>query len=72
MNYTEWVSFKKTVMNDLTICKTLSWWGLHMNANETCDIDAFLIKSCPAVVQALYLLSLKLELSAYKTEIACT
>lgn len=43
-----------------------------MNANETCDIDAFLIKSCPAVVQALYLLSLKLELSAYKTEIACT
>jgi hypothetical protein len=31
-----------------------------MNLNQSCGIDAFLIKSCPSVVQALYLLSLKL------------
>jgi hypothetical protein len=30
-----------------------------MNLNQTCGIDAFLIESCPAVVQALYLMSLK-------------
>jgi hypothetical protein len=24
INYTEWVSFKKTIMNDLNICKILA------------------------------------------------
>jgi len=42
-----------------------------MNPNESCDIDAFLTKFCPAVIQALYLLSLKWTLSAYQTEMAC-
>jgi hypothetical protein len=31
-----------------------------MDLNGSCGTDAFLIESCPAVVQALYLLSLKL------------
>jgi hypothetical protein len=42
-----------------------------MELFESCGIDVFLIKSSPAVVQALYLLSLKLTLSAYQTEMAC-
>jgi hypothetical protein len=42
-----------------------------MNLNESCGTDAFLIKSCPAVVQALYLLPLKLTLRAYQTEMTC-
>jgi hypothetical protein len=37
-----------------------------MNLNEICSIDAFLIKSSPVVVKALYLLSLALPLSAYQ------
>jgi hypothetical protein len=41
-----------------------------MNLNQRCGTDAFLIKSCPAVVQALDILSLKLTLSACKTEMA--
>jgi hypothetical protein len=43
-----------------------------VNLNESCGIDAFLIESCPAVVQALNLLSLKLTSSAYQTEMTCT
>jgi hypothetical protein len=43
-----------------------------MNLNESCGTDAFLIKSYLAVVQALFLLSLKLTLSAYQTETICT
>jgi hypothetical protein len=39
-----------------------------VNVNQSCGIDAFLIKSCPPVVQALYLLSLKLTSSAYQTD----
>jgi hypothetical protein len=31
-----------------------------MNLNDSCSTDAFLTKSCPAVVQALYFLPLKL------------
>jgi hypothetical protein len=42
-----------------------------MNLGESYGIDAFLIESCPAVVQALYFLSLKLTLSAYQTEMTC-
>jgi hypothetical protein len=42
-----------------------------MNHNDTCGTDTFLIESCPAVVQALCLLSLKLTLSAYQTEKTC-
>jgi hypothetical protein len=42
-----------------------------MTLNENCVIDAFLIQYFSAVVQALYLLSLKLTLSAYQTEITC-
>jgi hypothetical protein len=30
-----------------------------MNLNESCGIVAFITKSCPGVVQALYFLSLK-------------
>jgi hypothetical protein len=37
-----------------------------MNLNRS-DIDVFLIESCPAVVQALLVLSLKLTSSAYHT-----
>jgi hypothetical protein len=43
-----------------------------MNLNQRCDINAFLIKSCPAVGQALYLLSLKLTLCVSQTEMTCT
>jgi hypothetical protein len=43
-----------------------------MIINERCGIDAFLTKSCPAVVQGLYLLSLKVTVSAYQTEMACS
>jgi hypothetical protein len=42
-----------------------------MNHNESCGTDDFLIKSCPAVVQALYLLSLKFSSSAHQTEMTC-
>jgi hypothetical protein len=45
---------------------------LHMNLNEKCDIDAYLIESCPAVVQALYLLPLEFTLGANHTEMTCT
>jgi hypothetical protein len=27
-------------MNDLNICKFLARWGLHMNLNQSCGIDA--------------------------------
>jgi hypothetical protein len=40
-----------------------------MNLNESHGIDAFLTESCPALVQALYLLSLKPTLSTYQTKI---
>jgi hypothetical protein len=40
-----------------------------MNLNHSCGTNAFLIKFYPDVVQSLYLLSLKLTLSAYQTEI---
>jgi hypothetical protein len=56
----EWVLFKKTIMNDISICRILALGGLHMNSNESCGTYAFLIECCPAVVQALYWLSLKL------------
>jgi hypothetical protein len=42
-----------------------------MNLNQGCGIDTFLTESCPAVVQALYLLSLKFTLGAYQTEMTC-
>jgi hypothetical protein len=38
-----------------------------MSVNQSCGTDAFLIESCPDVVQVLYLLSLKLTLSACQT-----
>jgi hypothetical protein len=42
-----------------------------MNLNDSCGIDAFLTESGPAVVQALYLLPLKLTLSVYQTVMSC-
>jgi hypothetical protein len=42
-----------------------------MNLNDSCGTDVFLTESSPAVVQALYLLSLKLTLSAHRTEMTC-
>jgi hypothetical protein len=42
-----------------------------MNLNESCGTAAFLAESCPAVAQGLYLLSLKLTLSAYQTLMTC-
>jgi hypothetical protein len=38
-----------------------------MDHNQSCGTDAFLTELCPAVVQALYLLSLKLTLCSYQT-----
>jgi hypothetical protein len=58
-------------MNDLSIRKILARWGLYMNLNQSCGTDVILIESCATVVQALYLLSLKLTLCAYQTEMAC-
>jgi hypothetical protein len=46
--------------NDLSIYKIIVWWVLHMNLNDSYRVDAFKIKSSPAAVQALLLLSLKL------------
>jgi hypothetical protein len=43
--------------------------ALCMNLNDSHGIDAFLTESCPALVQALYLLSLKPTLSTYQTKI---
>jgi hypothetical protein len=43
-----------------------------VNLNQSCGIDAFLIKSCPSEVRAMYLLSLKLTLSPYQTDMTCT
>jgi predicted nucleotide-binding protein (sugar kinase/HSP70/actin superfamily) len=37
-----------------------------MNPNHSCGIDAFLIKSCPDVVKAFYLV-IKIDLSACQT-----
>jgi hypothetical protein len=42
-----------------------------MNLNDNCGIDAFLIEPCPAVVQALYLLSLRFTSSAHQTGMSC-
>jgi hypothetical protein len=42
-----------------------------MNLNDSYGFDAFLTESCPAVVQALYLLPLKPTLSAHRTEMIC-
>jgi hypothetical protein len=42
-----------------------------MNLNGRCGTDGFLIESFPDVVQALYLLPLKLTLSAYQTGMTC-
>jgi hypothetical protein len=42
-----------------------------MKFNDSCGTDAFRIESCPAAVQALCLLSLKLTLSACQTETPC-
>jgi hypothetical protein len=39
---------------------------VHTILNDSCAIDAFLIESCPAMVQALYFLPLNLTLSAYQ------
>jgi hypothetical protein len=71
INQTQSVSFKKTGMNDLSICKILARQGLHMNFNDICGTDVFLIESCPTVVQALCLLSFKFTLGAYPTEMSC-
>jgi hypothetical protein len=65
INYTKRVSFKKTIMNDLSVCKFLAQWGLHVNLNESRVIDAFLIKSYPAVVQVSPVLSI------IKTDFKC-
>jgi hypothetical protein len=44
-----------------------------MNLNHSSsDTGACLIQSCPAVVQALYILSLRSTLSAYQTEMNCS
>jgi hypothetical protein len=56
INETEWMSLKKIIMNDLSICKILDANILIHNT------EPFLIKSCLAVVQVLYLTSLKLTL----------
>jgi hypothetical protein len=42
-----------------------------MNINQSYVNNAFLIKSCPAVVQVLHLLLLKLTLTAHQTEVFC-
>jgi hypothetical protein len=42
-----------------------------MNLNQSCGTDAFLTKSFPAVVQALYLLLLKVTSSANQTDMTC-
>jgi hypothetical protein len=61
------ISFKKTTMNDFNICKDLSQWGPHVSPNQSCGPNAVLTESCPAAVQALCLLSLKLTSSVYQT-----
>jgi hypothetical protein len=43
-----------------------------MNLIQSCGINAFLIKCYPGVVQAFYILSLKLTSITYQTEITCT
>jgi hypothetical protein len=58
-------------MNDLSICTTIAWCGLCEDLNDSRYVDAFLMESCPAVFQALYLLSVKVTLSAHQTEMAC-
>jgi hypothetical protein len=60
--------------NDLSQHLQNSWMirPKYENFNKRHGIDAFLIKSCSAVVQNLYLLSLKLTLSAYQTDMTCT
>jgi hypothetical protein len=42
-----------------------------MKLNECCVTGAFLTETCPMMIQCLYLLSLKLTLSAYQTEMFC-
>jgi hypothetical protein len=54
------ILIKRIECHDFGIRNILARCGLHMNLNESCGTDAFLVQSCPAVVQALYLLSLKL------------
>jgi hypothetical protein len=39
-----------------------------VNLNESCVTDAFLAESCLTEVQVLYLLSLKLNLNAFQTQ----
>jgi hypothetical protein len=41
---------------DVNICKILARLGVHMNLNESCNTDDFLIKSCPTVVHSSYVL----------------
>jgi hypothetical protein len=45
-----------------------------VNLNPSCNIDALLIKSCPGVIQALYLLSLTFTsiVSAYQAQMTRT
>jgi hypothetical protein len=38
---------------------------VNVNVNESCGIDSFLVESCPAVIEALSLLSLQSSLGAY-------
>jgi hypothetical protein len=66
------VSFKKTIVNDLSICKIIALWSLQMNLNERGSTDAFMIKFCPVMIQALYLLPLQLSLIIYQTDMTCT
>jgi hypothetical protein len=42
-----------------------------MILNQNCGIVSLLTESCPTVVQALYVLSLKLTLTARQTEMSC-
>jgi hypothetical protein len=47
-------------MNDLSICKIVTQWGL----NDSCGTDAFLVEPWPVVIQTFSLLSFKLTSGA--------
>jgi hypothetical protein len=42
INLTQWVSFNKTIMKDLIVCKSLARLGVHMKLNASRGIDASL------------------------------
>jgi len=63
--------FKKTVLNYFIVLFVKFFHVYIMNLNQSSDIYAFLIKPFTLMVQALYLLSLKLTLIAYQAEMTC-